>query len=92
MAVDTADNVLGVTRNGFARRLVDMIHDEIVGPRRRAECDGGKTGWLAMALRAADELNDLGTHENPSHTAIATRPASASEIRYAVMPASLASN
>jgi hypothetical protein len=31
------------------------------------------------------EMSDLGAHENPSHTAIATRPANASDIRYAVM-------
>jgi len=38
-----------------------------------------------------DELNDFGAHENPSHNAIAIRPAKASEIRYAVMPASFVS-
>jgi hypothetical protein len=32
-----------------------------------------------------DELNDLCTHESPSHTAIAIRPANESDIRYAVM-------
>jgi hypothetical protein len=42
-----------------------------------------------MALRAADELNDFCAHENPSHTTIATRPASAREIKYAVMMDSL---
>ena len=73
----------------FARRGIGMIHREIVGPRRRPEGDGGKIGWPAMALRTADELNDFCAHENPSHTAIATRPASASEIKYAVMMASL---
>ena len=31
------------------------------------------------------EMSDLGAHENPSHTAIATRPTNASDIRYAVM-------
>ena len=46
-------------------------------------------GLLAIVLRAANELNDLSAQENPSHTAIATRPASASEIRYTVMLASL---
>jgi hypothetical protein len=35
-----------------------------------------------------DELNDLGAHENHPHTAIATRPANASDTRYAVMLAS----
>ena len=32
-----------------------------------------------------NELDDFGAHESPSHTAIATRPANASEIRYAVI-------
>ena len=44
---------------------------------------------LAIPFRPANELNDLCAHDNPSHTAIATRPASASEIRYAVMPGPL---
>ena len=35
-----------------------------------------------------DELQYPGAHEHPSHTAIATRPTSEGEIRYAVMPAS----
>jgi hypothetical protein len=39
-------------------------------------------------LRAANELNDFCAHENPSHTAMATNPTKASEIRYAVMLAS----
>jgi hypothetical protein len=38
----------------------------------------------------ADEPDDSGAHENASHTAIAIRPASASDIRYAVMAASFA--
>jgi len=73
----------------FARRGIGMIHREIVGPRRRPEGDGREIGWPAMVLRATDELNDFCAHENPSHTAIATRPANASEIKYAVMMASL---
>jgi hypothetical protein len=32
-----------------------------------------------------NELDDVGIHERSSHTAIAIRPASASEIRYAVI-------
>jgi hypothetical protein len=35
-------------------------------------------------------MNDFCAHENPSHTAIATRPAKASDIRYTVMPVSFA--
>ena len=62
-----------------------MIYHEIVGPRRRAKYDRWKIGVLAIAFRPTDELNDLCAHDKPSHTAIATRPANASEIRYAVM-------
>jgi hypothetical protein len=80
--------IVGFRRLGadiFARRGIDVIHHEIVGPSRRPEGDGWKIGSPAIMLRAADELNDLCTHDKPSHTAIATRPASASKIRYAVM-------
>jgi hypothetical protein len=50
--------------------------------------DRRKICWLEMVIWARDELNDLGAHENHPHTAIATRPAHASDIRYAVMLAS----
>lgn len=72
----------------FASCYVDVIHDEIVRPPRRPQCDEGKSALLAVVARPRDEPDDLGAHENPSHTAIATRPANASDIRYAVMPAS----
>jgi hypothetical protein len=43
-----------------------------------------------MAARERPDFgNGSGHHENPSHTAIAIRPANASDIRYAVMSASL---
>jgi hypothetical protein len=41
-----------------------------------------------MTARQQDQPDDFGAHENPSDSAIATRPAKASDIRYAVMPAS----
>ena len=62
-----------------------MIHREIVGRRRRAEYNGRKIGRLAVGFWTRDELDDLGAHESPSHSAMATRPANESEIRYAVM-------
>ena len=34
---------------------------------------------------ARDESNDLAAHANPSHTAMAISPTSASDIRYVVM-------
>jgi hypothetical protein len=62
-----------------------VIHCEIDGRRRRAEYNGRKIGRLAVRLWAPDELDDLGAHESPSHSAMARRPANESEIRYAVM-------
>ena len=41
--------------------------------------------FLALAMAPRRELNDLCTHERPSHTAIAIRPANESDIRYVVM-------
>jgi hypothetical protein len=40
-------------------------------------------------IGARDESNDLCAHENPSQAAIATTPANESDIKYAVMLASL---
>jgi hypothetical protein len=40
---------------------------------------------FATEIDSRNELNDLGAHENPSHSAIATSPANVSAIRYAVM-------
>ena len=51
----------------------------------RAECDRRKIRLPAIALRTRNELNDLCTHAKASHNAMTTRPASASDIRYAVM-------
>jgi hypothetical protein len=62
-----------------------MVHREIVGRCRRAENNGRKIGRLAVRLWARDELDDFCAHENPSHTAMATRPAKESDIKYAVM-------
>jgi hypothetical protein len=42
-------------------------------------------GAMRLQPRRPHELNDFHTHENSSHTASAIRPASASDIRYAVM-------
>jgi hypothetical protein len=66
-----------------------VIHGRIIGPNRVAKRDGRKIGLLALALRARNEADDFCTHENPSHIAIAIRPASASEIKYAVIGGSL---
>jgi hypothetical protein len=45
---------------------------------------------FAAVVWTRDEPDDLAAHDNPSTTAMATRPISASDIRYAVMlPSSL---
>jgi hypothetical protein len=67
----------------FARRRFGPIRDEIV--HDRAERDGRKIRLLAIMLWARDKLDDFGTHEGSSHTAIAIRPTGASEIRYVVI-------
>jgi hypothetical protein len=72
--------------NILARRRIDMIHGEIIRLDGRPR-GAGKVRQTASTVRAWDERNDLCAHENPSHSAIATRPANASDIRYAVMPA-----
>jgi hypothetical protein len=53
--------------------------------RGRAKDDGREIGLLALMLGARDELDDLCTHTNTSHAAMAIRPTSASDIRYAVI-------
>jgi hypothetical protein len=47
--------------------------------------DGRKIGLRVLVLRSRNELDDFCTHANASHTATATRPASASDIKYAVI-------
>jgi hypothetical protein len=53
------------------------------------EGNGRKIHMLAVASRARHELNVLGADQQPSHTAIAINPTSASDIRYAVIGFSL---
>jgi hypothetical protein len=72
----------------FARRGIDVIHSQIVTPHHGSKCDGRKIGLSAIMLRTANESNNFCAQENPSHTAMATNPTRASEIRYAVMPTS----
>ena len=66
---------------------VGMIRAEL--PEGRTESDGRKIRLLAIVSRARNEADDFGTHANASHNAMAIRPASASDIRYAVMRISL---
>jgi hypothetical protein len=66
-----------------------VVYGQVARLSHRAKYDRGKVGLLAIVVRPPDELNDFRAHENPSHIAIATKPTNASDIRYAVMLASL---
>ena len=77
-----------IRRDVLARRGVGVIHGGIIEPNRVAKRDGRKIGLLAAMLGARNEADDFCAHENPSHIAVAIRPASASKIRYALMPIS----
>jgi hypothetical protein len=76
-------------RDMIARLCLDAFDGEIVRLDRRAERDRRKIGVLANTAGRPEEADDLTAHDRPSQTAIATRPASASDIRYAVMRYSL---
>jgi hypothetical protein len=71
----------------LARRGIDVIPGEIVYDR--TERDGRKIRLLVIVPGAREKLDDVGTHEDSSHIAIAIRPISASDIRYAVIGFSL---
>jgi|ERR1700730_8973477 len=71
----------------IARLCLEAFVGEVVRLDRRAESDGRKVSVLAIAAGPPDEADGLFAHDRPSQTAIATRPASASDIRYAVMRA-----
>jgi hypothetical protein len=64
-----------------------MVASDIVNGG--TESDGRKIRLLLIVPGPRDELDDVGTHEGSSHTAIAIRPISASDIRYAVIGFSL---
>jgi hypothetical protein len=86
--------IAGLARPGFgpdifARCRIDMIPAEIIiTPSRAAKGDRWKADQPSFAVLPRNELNDLRAHAHTSHTAIAIGPVSASDIRYAVMPAS----
>ncbi len=58
----------------------------------RRETQTWKVLRFSIPIGTRDEPDDLRAHAGPSHTAIATRPATASAIKYTVMPASSAVN
>jgi hypothetical protein len=70
--------------HGVALHNIGMIRRGAVRDRR-AECDGRKIRLLAIVFRAQNEADDFCNHVNASHSARTIRPASASDIRYAVM-------
>jgi hypothetical protein len=67
-----------------------MIRGQTVGRGSGSKCDRGKVRLLAIKRRPADESNNFRAQDNPSHTAMATSPANASAIKYAVMSFSFA--
>jgi hypothetical protein len=69
--------LLARTVDTFERRRIDVIHRELVA----TELPAGK-------LWTANERDDLGAHDIPSHIAMASRPAKARDIKQAVMLAS----
>ena len=70
--------------------IICLIPGEIV--HDGTERDGRKIRLLVIVSEARDKLDDVGTHRGSSHTAIAIRPISASDIRYAVIGFSLELN
>jgi hypothetical protein len=72
-----------IRRDVFARRKIGRVRRRLV--HRGAERDCREIGLFMIMPGARDELDDYGTHEGSSHTAIAIRPISASDIRYAVI-------
>jgi hypothetical protein len=66
-----------------------MIRGQTVGRGSGSKCDRRKVRLLAIKRRPADESNNFRAQDNPSHTAMATSPANASAIKYAVMSFSL---
>jgi hypothetical protein len=73
-------------RNDLAGRCIRISYREIAGLNHRTKRNGWKIGRRSrVAMRRRDEADHLRAHANPSHTAIATRPSSAREIRYAVI-------
>jgi len=69
----------------FARCCIGLLHDEIVRLNHRPKRDRRKIRRLATAIGSRNKSNDVCAHDNPSQTAIATSPATASDIRYAVI-------
>jgi hypothetical protein len=68
-------------RDIFARCGVGMIFHRYW----QVKCYGGKIRRVTATTRTRNEADDVCAHDIPSHTAIATRNTSASEIRYAVI-------
>src|SRR5579871_943417 len=80
--------VLGIELRGVVVRrdiFTGCRIGAIVRLFRATKRDGRKIRRPATACRTRNEADHVGIHASASHTAIATRPASASEIRYAVI-------
>src|SRR5204862_8134762 len=68
----------------------DPSSDRRAASRRKTQT--WKVLRFSIPIGTRDEPDDLRAHASPSHTAIATKPATASAIKYTVMPASSAVN
>ncbi len=67
--------------NIFTRRRIGVIHGQVVGLWCCAKRGQREMHGLWFAIATSNEWNDFRAHDNASHTAIAIRPAKASDIR-----------
>jgi integrase len=75
-------------RNDLAGRRVCISCSGIIELNHSAKRDGREIGRRSpVATRRRDEADHVRAHASPSHTAIATRPSSARQIKYAVKAA-----
>ena len=68
-------------RKIFTRCRVDVIHGQIVGPRRRVKRSRREMHRLSPAIEPWNEWNNFRAHDNASHTAIVIRAAKESDTR-----------
>jgi hypothetical protein len=62
-------------------RASDLISVTALGISVTLSCPDAPQGHVELAIVPMEKTGDCSAHENPSHTAIATRPANASDIR-----------
>jgi hypothetical protein len=67
--------------NIFARRHVGVIHGQVIGVWRGAKRNRRQMQGLVLAIEPRNEWNDFRIHDNASHTTIASKPVTESDIR-----------